>query len=107
MFQDTNEGQTHSYGDGCGSEEHNPWWKEYIDRIDGDTIHLCSTIEALIAEAKRLERERIVRIVEKHMEENKGHMCKATSCSDPICGHSRCIDWMYTDLLKELSNEQL
>lgn len=65
-----------------------------------DSIKLF--ISQKINQERKEERKRIINIVKKSKKENMSHACKAMNCSDPICGHSRCIEWMYTDLLHNL-----
>jgi hypothetical protein len=56
----------------------------------------------LLDEYYQKGRVSVIKKIKKSKKQNMFHLCKATSCSDPICGHSRCIDWMYNELLEEL-----
>ena len=74
-------------------------------KIAIDTLEplLLATRSQAFEEAREEERKRVVEVVKKHKKANISHACLATNCSDPICGHSRCIDWMFTDLLTTLT----
>lgn len=59
-LHDSPEGQTHSYGDGCGCEKHNPWWMKYCRQTSSGRYFIpTDRVDDLIAEAERQKTEEI------------------------------------------------
>lgn len=91
MFKDTKQGETHSYNDGCGEPAHNPKLPQHIEKrlveildetlidggykLDSDTSNHDNwfteeeaklRIKSFIATILEEERERVMKILDKH-----------------------------------------
>lgn len=86
------------------------WEKEFDENrdngnFDGKEGFFMASSQALkifIRQTLQAQRKEIIDIIKKSKKTNLNHACKADNCSDPICGHTRCIDWMYEELLENL-----
>lgn len=72
---------------------------------DGDWPFLEDWLKSALTKIYAQGYEDAVGKVMKSKEENAGKICKSKNCADPLCGHAKCIDWMYYDLLAALRSE--
>jgi len=67
-----------------------------------EDIDVTHEVKEFIRNESSLQKQEIREKIEKMKEEHSKMLCKFPNCGDPVCGHERCIDWMYTDLLENL-----
>ena len=109
MFKDTKEGETHSYNDGCGEPAHNPKLPQHIEeRFDkefpliketgieeAEGVFLTETdsekVKSFIATILEEERGRVVKKIEKMMNEYRMRECpikgRMSQCTKYMCFH--------------------